>query len=602
MPFSLDRYWRLLAAYLAPRRATLALLATLVFAGIGLQLLGPQLLGRFLDAAQPGAAQGTLLALALAYIGAALAQRATGFAALYVGENLGWQATNRLRADLTRHVIGLDLGFHKVHTPGELIQRLDGDITALANFFSQLSVRVIGNGLLILGVLAVLWRTDWRVGLGLSLYVAVALGALGALQRLGERRWEAAQERQAHAMGFLEERLQGTEDLRASGAEAHTLARYDGLMTGVSATFRSARLTANIASAATSLLTTISYAAGLGIAAALYLAGSASIGTAFMVVAYVGMLAAPLERLREQAQDLQQAGASIERVGALFAEQPRVREHPVATLPDGALALSFEGVTFAYKDDARASEPAAAEPPVSADREGEPQPAVLQDVTLSLNKGEVLGLLGRTGSGKTTVTRLLFRLYDPQGGAIRLGGADLRDLALADLRGRMAMVTQDVQIFQATVRENLTLFDESVDDTRLEAALRELGLWAWVTGLPAGLDTPLGGAHGLSAGEAQLLAFARIFLKDPGLVILDEASSRLDPATERLLEQVLDRLLAGRTAIIIAHRLSTVQRADRVAILDGGQLIEQGPREALAADASSRFARLLRAGIEEVLK
>jgi len=223
-------------------------------------------------------------------------------------------------------------------------------------------------------------------------------------------------------------------------------------------------------------------------------------------------------------------------------------------------------------------------------------------VSLSLRPGEILGLLGRTGSGKSTLSRLLFRLYDPQGGAIRLGGADLRSLALGDLRRRVGMVTQEVQLFQASVRENLTMFDPLIDDAQVEAALRALGLWEWASGLPHGLDTALGGGgQGLSAGEAQLLAFTRVFLKDPGLVILDEASSRLDPATERLLERAISRLLAGRSAIIIAHRLATVERADSIAILEGGRLAELGPRVALAANPGSHFARLLRTGIEEVL-
>jgi ATP-binding cassette, subfamily B, bacterial len=348
-------------------------------------------------------------------------------------------------------------------------------------------------------------------------------------------------------------------------------------------------MVSNISYAATTFLSTAGYAAGLIIGALLYLAGSTSIGGAYLIVVYIGMLAAPLDRLREQAQDLQRAGASIDRVSALFAERALVQERPRATLPGGALAVSFAGVTFGYDDKA-------------IGEQGPNGSAVLQDVSLALEPGETLGLLGRTGGGKTTLTRLLFRLYDPQAGAIRLGGADLRELALAELRGRVAMVTQDVQLFQASVRENLRLFDDSVDDGRLEAALRALGLWEWVCRLPQGLDTPLGGGgHGLSAGEAQLLAFTRVFLKDPGLLILDEASSRLDPATERLLERAIDRLLAGRTAIIIAHRLGTVERADTIAILERGRVVESGPREALAADDGSRFARLLRAGIEEVL-
>jgi ATP-binding cassette subfamily B protein len=227
---------------------------------------------------------------------------------------------------------------------------------------------------------------------------------------------------------------------------------------------------------------------------------------------------------------------------------------------------------------------------------------VLSDIIFDLPAGKVLGLLGRTGSGKTTLTRLLFRLYDPQLGRVLLGGSDLCDLALADLRARVGMVTQDVQLFAASIRDNLTLFDRTIDDARIERALGELGLREWAAALPAGLDTRIGaGGLGLSAGEAQLLAFARVFLRDPGLVILDEASSRLDPATERLLERAIGRLLQGRTAIVIAHRLGTVQRADEIMILDGGRVAEHGPRAALAADPGSRFAGLLRTGMEEVL-
>jgi ATP-binding cassette, subfamily B, bacterial len=233
---------------------------------------------------------------------------------------------------------------------------------------------------------------------------------------------------------------------------------------------------------------------------------------------------------------------------------------------------------------------------------------VLEDVTFHIQPGQTLGILGRTGSGKSTLTRLLFHLYDPNRGRILLGSqdtgtqVDLRDLSLEDLRQRVGLVTQDVQLFQANVRHNLTFFDPSIPDERLESILRELSLWKWVSTLPDGLQTQLGaGGQGLSAGEAQLLAFARVFLKDPGLVVLDEASSRLDPATEMRMERAIDRLFTRRTGIIIAHRLRTVQRADLILILEGGRVIESGARLTLAADPGSHFAGLLRTGLEEVL-
>jgi ABC-type multidrug transport system fused ATPase/permease subunit len=236
---------------------------------------------------------------------------------------------------------------------------------------------------------------------------------------------------------------------------------------------------------------------------------------------------------------------------------------------------------------------------VSFAYEAEP---VLRDVSCHVAPGMVLGLLGRTGSGKTTLARLLFRLHDPTAGTVRLGGVDARSARLEDVRARVGLVTQDVQVFHATLRDNVTLFDPSVTDAALVEVFAALGLSDWLRKLDDGMDTRLGGSgRGLSAGEAQLIALARVFLKDPGLVVLDEASSRLDPETERLLEGAVTRLLTGRTGIVIAHRLATVERADLILILEDGGVAERGSRAGLADNPESRFARLLRAGMVEEL-
>ena len=211
-------------------------------------------------------------------------------------------------------------------------------------------------------------------------------------------------------------------------------------------------------------------------------------------------------------------------------------------------------------------------------------------------------MLGRTGSGKSTIARLMARLYEPQNGTVRLGGVATWDAHVTDLRERVGMVTQDVQLFRASVRDNLTLFDPRVRDEVLLDVIHRLELDEWLAGMPNGLDTELvAGSGGLSAGQAQLLAFTRIFLKNPGVVILDEASSRLDPATETLIERAVDHLLDDRTGIVIAHRLATVARADDILILDSGRVVEFGDRVILAADPESRFSRLLASGMEEAL-
>jgi ATP-binding cassette subfamily B protein len=327
------------------------------------------------------------------------------------------------------------------------------------------------------------------------------------------------------------------------------------------------------------LLFALGTGAALGLSTALHGAGVLTLGTIYLVFRYTGMLREPLERLARQMHSFQQAAGALVRVRGLLATVARVADGPGVPIPDGALAVELDGVSFAY----------VAEP-------------VLRDVSFRIAPGEVLGLLGRTGAGKTTIARLLFRLHDPTAGAVRLGGTDVRKARLDALRGRVGLVTQDVQLFQGTLRENVALFNRSVPDERLRTVFAELGLDEWLRTLPAGLDTPLGaGARGLSAGEAQLVALARVFLKDPGLVVLDEASSRLDPQTERLLARAVQRLLAGRTGVVIAHRLATVERADRILILDDGGVAECGPRADLERDPASRFARLLRAGMAEVL-
>jgi ABC-type multidrug transport system fused ATPase/permease subunit len=211
-----------------------------------------------------------------------------------------------------------------------------------------------------------------------------------------------------------------------------------------------------------------------------------------------------------------------------------------------------------------------------------------------LSPGRSLGLLGRTGGGKTTITRLISRLYDPDRGTVRLGDVDLHQIRTESLRKAVGVVTQDVQLFRATVKDNLTFFDDRPDD-EVVAALEAVGLGTWISDL--GLETQLGaGGQGLSAGEQQLLAFARVFLQDPGIVILDEPSSRLDPATELLLATATERLFAGRTVLIIAHRLETVRTADEIMVVDAGRIVEHGRRQDLAADPESKYASLLATG------
>ena len=581
MQVSSVRYRRFLGTYLAPQRTRMAILATLMLIDLALQLGLPRVVQTFIDRATGGGELRTLLWIGVAYLVVAIGQNWTLVGWQYVAQNVGLIATNRIRADLTMHCLKLDMGFHTTRTPGELIERVDGDVSKLENFLSRFVVQVILNGLLLVGVVVLLFLIDWRVGLPSAVSVAVAVVCARVLT--GPLARYSINERQASAelFGLLEERLSGTEDIRANGAVAYVLRRH---IERSRVLFRASVIRALLGVISwRSLNTAITIGAilSLTIGAFLALDGILTIGQVYLIFAYTSMLNRPVEELMRQLDDLQQAMASIERVQQLFATEPRVVDSERSLLlPNGPLLVELDAVSFGYPDD----------------------DLVLREMSALVPEGSVLGVLGRTGSGKTTLTRLLLRLYDPTVGTLRLGGIDLRRVSNADLRARVAIVTQDIQLFSATVRDNLTFFDASIPDVQLMAALDALGMGEWVRALPDGLDTLLAsGGTGLSAGQAQLLAFARAFLRDPGLIILDEASSRLDPATERQLEQALGRLLHGRTAIIIAHRLGTLERVDHILIMEDGRVRERGLRAKLVRDPDSRFAQLLRVGMEDAL-
>lgn len=580
MNMQLRQYWQLLAKYLRPLWPQMLGLTLLLFGGIGLQLLVPQVIGRFIDTTQADGSSLAIVFMTILYITLAILQKLVDFFSTYLAETIGWTATNALRADLVGHILRLDMAFHKVHTPGELIQRIDDDMTALASFFALFLIMIVGNVLLLLGILVLLGISSWWIGLGFTCYCLLIFAILVQIQKLAVKRFAEARVAKANHYGFLEEHINGTEDLRAAGAEGYVQQRLLLLVRRSMEIWRGALMVSNFTAFSTNLLKCIGYTAGLALGAYLYLQHRISIGTMFVLVAYIGMLAQPLEGIREQVQNLQEATASIERVATLQKLRPEREVGSGAVLAAGAVRVDFSAVAFGY----------------------EQQQQVLRDISFAIQPGKVLGVLGRTGSGKTTLARLLFRLADPQGGQISLNNVPIRDLELADLRRHVGIVTQDVQLFKASVRDNLTFFDATMSDEEIEQALREPGLWSWIETLPAGLYTELAaGGQGLSTGEAQILAFARVFLQHPSLVILDEASSHLDPATEHLLERAIERLLHNRTGLIIAHRLQTVQRADDILILEDGCVVEYGTRLALASDPASRFAALLQRGLEEIL-
>jgi ABC-type multidrug transport system fused ATPase/permease subunit len=536
----------------------------------------------FIDHATLGRSLSLLVAIAVGFLAISLAEHVLAVVVAYASTHVAWVATNELREKVARRALDLDMSFHDRHTPGELIERTDGDVTALSTFVSSFVVQVVGSLLTLLGVLVVVFLEDWRIGLAMVGFVLVAAVTVGGLRNLAVRPAIERRAASAKLFGEIEERLNSAEDLRANAGGAHVMQRFRQTL----ASFIRASMRASMATRTSWVIMLTVFAAGtvssLLTGAFLYEAGAISLGTVYLLFRYTTLLREPLEQIADQQQIAQDAIAGFARIQQILDERPSIVDAGRTELPGGPLGVELDGVSFAYPN-------------------GEP---VIHDLDLRLEPGRVLGIVGHTGSGKTTLARLLLRLLDPTAGAVRVGGTDLCDVPLADLRQRVALVTQDVQLFEATVRDNLTLFGAyQAGDHELTAVLDDLGLGRWLRALPDGLGTVLGpGGEGASAGEAQLIAFARAFLRDPGLVILDEATSRLDPVSEQRIERAVDTLLAGRSAILVAHRLGTLDRADEIVVLDRGRIVEHDARQALVDDPESRFAGLLATASGGVLR
>ena len=565
-------YRATLTTYLWPYRARLSALFLALLGSIGLQLAVPLLLKRFVDAALAGAVVSSLVAVGIAYLVAGILNQLFSALAAYIGADLGWRATNQLRHDLARHLLGLDMGYHTSTTPGEMIERVDGDVTAVANFIARFVVRLAGSGLLLVGVLVVSFVESWILGVVVGGYIAGVLIVLVRMRSYAVSAAEEEREASAALYGFIEERLAGIEDIRANGGGEYTMFRFVDVMRDFYARTVTAwrRRTVFWISANTAFWTGDALALGAGVW--LHQRGTITVGAAYLILQYMQLVRTPIEQVAQEMQELQKAAGGIVRIDAVRSIESGLDESGVVVLPPGPLGVAFEQVSFRYDD----------------------RP-VLDSVSFRIEPGTVVGLLGRTGGGKTTITRLISRLYDADQGRILLGTTDIRSLSAPALRQAVGVVTQDVQLFAASIRQNLTFFDDSIGDERLMAALDTAGLGEWVRGL--GLDTLLGSAgQGLSAGEAQLLAFARVFIQDPRIVILDEPSSRLDPHTESLIADATHRLFRNRTVVMVAHRLESVRVADEIMVVDAGRLVEHGGRDELAADPTSRYARLLAAG------
>lgn len=572
-----------LVAWIRPYWRRVVLASALVIAGSALQILGPLLTAAAIDlylkpepgetAARVYRLMGTLglpreggaglATLVFAYLLSLLAGAAL----------LAWQARTMLmtgqlvmrdlRDALFAHLQRLELAWFNRTPAGRVMTRLTSDVEAVNELFTSGFVQIVADLVLLGGIVTVLFSLDWRLAL-VAFSILPLLLVLSAWFRSNARRvYREVRARMAAVNTHLQEHLSGISVVQLARAEARAHAELCRLDT--------AHRDANISGVfyyavffpAVELLTAGGLAALLVFGWGWAVAGTLSLGVLVAFLQYVQRFYRPISDLAENYNVLQTSLAAAERLQALMATQPAIVEPASPALPPPRRGtFAYDGVWFAY--------------------DGEHW--VLSNVDFAAAPGERLAVVGHTGAGKSTLVNLLLRFHEVQRGRVVVDGVDVRSLRLADLRGRFAVVLQDVDCFAGSLRDNVSLGREGVSDERIAWALEQVQAGPLLRRLPLGLDTVLGErGSGLSAGERQLVSFARALVGNPEFLILDEATASVDPETEALIQRALDRLLHGRTALIIAHRLATVVGCDRVLVMHGGRLVEQGPHEDLLA-------------------
>jgi ATP-binding cassette subfamily B protein len=466
-----------------------------------------------------------------------------------------------VRVRTFEHIHRLSTAEHTESRRGVLVSRVTSDVETLAQFLSWGATIWLSASATIIGVGAVMAVYSWRLTLLAFVVFLPVVVLLRQLQKIQLRRWDVVRDRVGDTLGEFSEAIGGAPVIRAYGLGERGRRR---LRQAVRRQYRAELKAARMFALMFPLSDIFGAIAIATIAAVGVWQGPAWGLDAGELVAFtflVTLLTQPIADLGEVLDQTQNAAAGARKVlGTLDIPLDVVEPDPGVPLPDGALGVRAEGVDFAYRDG----------------------PLVLRDVSVSIPAGSSVAVVGQTGSGKTTFASLLARLADPQAGRIEVGGHDLRTVASSSRLLRIRMVPQDGFLFAATVRENIRLGRLDATDAEIEAAIAELGLGWWIDRLPRGLDTEAGErGDALSVGERQLVALVRAQVSDPGLLILDEATSAVDPETERALAVALTRMAAGRTTVTVAHRLSTAERADHVLVFDQGRLVEQGPHDAL---------------------
>jgi ATP-binding cassette subfamily B protein/subfamily B ATP-binding cassette protein MsbA len=490
------------------------------------------------------------------FLAGTLANMAADFFSLKLGQQMTWS----LAGDLFRHLQRLSLLFHSKRAVGDLIQRVTSDCYSIDTLLTGAVLPAIQAMIMLVAVFVVMWALDWRLTL---LAIAVVPLILLSVRRFGRPMKERSREMrdsEGRMSSVVEQTLGAIPVVQAFTRERHQERSFRHHAEQTVSAYVRAMYAGMWFQLFTGLATVLGTAAVLFVGGTLALEGAITTGTIVVFVSYLASLYDPIDSLSHTAQTVQNAAAETDRVMEIVEIEPAVGDRDGASERVLAGSIRYEGVSFGY----------------------EPGRAVLHDVSLTAEPGEVLAIVGPTGAGKTTLVSLLVRFFDPWEGRITIGGTDIRDFTLHSLRSQIALVLQDPFLFPTSIAENIALGRPDAPREEVIAAARAANAHHFIERLPDGYDTMVGerGAT-LSGGEKQRLSIARAFLKDAPLLILDEPTSALDARTEGLLLDALDRLMQGRITLVIAHRLSTIRGADEIVVLDSGRVVERGSHASL---------------------
>jgi ATP-binding cassette subfamily B protein len=577
-----------------PHRGLLTLGSLAVLAQSATGLAMPYLVKVAIDRGVVPRHLGVLNRVAIAYVVLAAVQLLAGRVEILTVAAVGQRVLFAVRNRLFSHLQTLSLDFYEHERTGRVVARMTNDIDAMSDLVTDGLVTFITSVITLGGIAVILVLLDWRLAAA-TLTVAPLLALAGTVfRRRSAAAWRRVRETATVVTVQLQEALAGVRAIQAFRRERSTTERFAAATHDERRAHQRTIALASLFFPGVEFAGTLAAVVVLGVGGRQVLAGGLEIGTLAAFLLYLRSLFDPVQQLSELYDTFQAATAGAERVGAVLNVEPTVREAPdPLPLPAPRGEVRLERVRFAYAVGRAQPDGSAQLGGTARDGEGPiTGPEVLHGVDLLVPAGSTLALVGPTGAGKSTVAKLIARFYDPLSGRVTLDGHDLRQIRLADLRRAMGYVPQEGFLFSGTVADNIRFGRPEATRAEIEAAARAVGAEPVIAALPHGFDTEVGERGALlSAGERQLVAFARAWIADPALLVLDEATSNLDVVTEARVQQALRRLRQGRTTVLIAHRLSTVVEADQVAIVEDGRVVEVGPPDDLIA-RGGRFAEL----------